>query len=87
MTRSLERSLTAGNSPASIARRTAFSESWHAVATSRMDRRCHRPGPGDDAGAAGVPGAGGSAPPVQVTRDVLMAMTASHGVYQIRDGY
>lgn len=41
VTRMRERSLMAGSSPESIARRTAFSDSWHAAAISRIESRCH----------------------------------------------
>jgi transcriptional regulator with XRE-family HTH domain len=71
-TRSRDRSFTTGSSPSSIARRTAFSESWQASATSRIESRCQVP--------VGFAAPGGvalrdAAPPVQVIRDALIAST------------
>jgi transcriptional regulator with XRE-family HTH domain len=59
-----------------MARLTAFSDSWHAAATSRIERRC-QPGPG---GGSVV----GPAPPVQVVRGVA-ALIGSE--YHIRYTY
>jgi hypothetical protein len=65
VTRSRERSFTAGSSPSSIARRTAFSDSWQATATSRIDNRCQL-------GSLGASATLGPGARVQVIRDVLV---------------